>query len=54
LKTRQDWIEAGSLVFNAPVSYAPVFFSAKDLRDPRFFERLKMPIAKDGTIPFAR
>jgi hypothetical protein len=54
LKTRQDWIEAGSLVFNAPVSYAPVFFSAKDLQDPRFFERLGMPIAKDGTIPFAR
>ena len=54
LKTRQDWIEAGSLVFNAPVSYAPVFFSAKDLRDPGFFERLGMPIAKDGTIPFAR
>ena len=36
LKTRQDWIEAGSFVFNAPVSYGPVFFSAKDLRDPWF------------------
>jgi hypothetical protein len=54
LKTSQDWIEAGSLVFNAPVSYAPVLFSAKDLRDPGFFERLGMPVAKDGTIPFAR
>jgi hypothetical protein len=54
LEDAPDWIEAGSLVFNAPVSYAPVFFSAKDLRDPGFFERLGMPVAKDGTIPFAR
>ncbi|PYT31565.1 MAG: hypothetical protein DMG57_04790 [Acidobacteria bacterium] len=30
LKTREDWINAGELVFNAPTSYAPVFFSAVD------------------------
>ena len=54
LKTRGDWIKAGELVFNAPVSYGPVFFSASDVRDAAFFEKTRMPVAKDGTVPFAR
>lgn len=54
LKTREDWVKAGELVFNAPTSFAPVFFSAADLRDPAFFTHTGMPIARDGTIPFAR
>ena len=54
LKTQQDWINAGELVFNAPVSFGPVFFSASDLRDPAFFEAGGMPVAMVGTIPFAR
>ena len=54
LKNRQDWVKAGELVFNAPVSYGSVFFSAADLRDPALFEKTGMPVAKDGTIPFAR
>ena len=54
LKTREDWIAAGALVFNAPTSYNPVFFGATELRDPGFYARAGMPIAHDGTIPFAR
>ena len=54
LKSREDWINAGELVFNAPVSYGPVFFGASDMRDPAFFEKMGMPVAKDGTVPFAR
>jgi hypothetical protein len=54
LKTRADWIQAGELVFNAPVSYNPVFFSATDLSDRAFYEEAGMPVASDGTIPFAR
>ncbi|HVX65510.1 MAG TPA: hypothetical protein VHA11_02850, partial [Bryobacteraceae bacterium] len=54
LKTREDWIKAGELVFNAPTSFSPVFFSAADVRNPAFFEQTGMPVAKDGTIPFAR
>ncbi len=54
LKTRQDWVEAGELVFNAPTSFNPVFFGAKDLRDPSFYERTGMRVAADGTVPFAR
>lgn len=54
LKTPADWIAAGERVFNAPVSFGPVFFSAANVRDPAFFKEMGMPVAKDGTIPFAR
>ena len=54
LKSPQDWIKAGEVVFNAAISYGPVFFSAQDVRNPEFFEKTGMPVAKDGTIPFAR
>ena len=54
LKSEADWIRAGELVFNNPVSFAPVFFGANDLRNPAFYEQTGMPVAKDGTVPFAR
>ena len=54
LKTHEDWVNAGALVFNAPTSYGPVFFGAAELRDPEFYERSGMPVGKDGTVPFAR
>jgi hypothetical protein len=54
LRTREDWVKAGEVVFNAPTSYGPVFFSAANLRDPSFFEKNGMPVANDGTVPFAR
>ena len=54
LKTRADWIRAGELVFNAPASFGPVFFSAADVRNPSFYQAGGMPVAKDGTVPFAR
>src|SRR6266481_6227989 len=54
LRTREDWVKAGEVVFTAPTSYAPVFFSAANLRDPSFLEKTGMPVAKDGTVPFAR
>jgi hypothetical protein len=54
LTTREGWIRAGDLVFHAPTSFGPVFFSAEDLRDPAFYEATGMPVARDGTVPFAR
>ena len=54
LHTREDWIRAGEIVFNAPVSYVPVFFSADDVRNPAFYKASGMPVARDGTVPFAR
>ncbi|HMC61301.1 MAG TPA: hypothetical protein VKJ01_19080, partial [Candidatus Solibacter sp.] len=52
--TPAQWIAAGDLVFNAPTSFDPVFFSSADLRDPAFFTETGMPVAADGTVPFAR
>jgi len=54
LRTRREWIAAGELVFNAPLTYSPVFFSAAEVLDPAFFGKDGMPVARDGTVPFAR
>lgn len=54
VKTKREWVRAGELVFNAPTSFNAVFFSSENLRNPEFFRRIGMPIARDGTIPFAR
>src|SRR5580704_4420028 len=54
LSTQQQWVSAGEIVFNAPTSFHPLFFTAQDLQDPTFFKKTGMPVAKDGTIPFAR
>src|ERR1043166_865877 len=52
LKTESDWIRAGELVFNAPLGYQPV--SSSPFLDPKFYEQTRMPVARDGTIPFRR
>ena len=44
LKSREDWLEAGEIVFNAAVSLGPVFFSAADVRDPGFYAKTGMPV----------
>ena len=54
LKTEQDFINAGEIVFNSPTSFGPVFFGAGEVQDPSFYEKTGMPVAKDGTVPFAR
>jgi hypothetical protein len=54
LKTEAQWVSAGEIVFNAPTSFHPVFFAAQDMHDPAFFSQMRVPVAKDGTVPFAR
>jgi len=54
LTDEDQWISAGEIVFNAPTSLHPLFFTADDLRNPAFLAQTGMPVAKDGTIPFAR
>ena len=53
LQAKDDWIAAGKLIFNAPTSFGPVFFGADQLHDASFIEETGMPVARDGTIPFA-
>jgi len=54
LRSPEQWVAAGEIVFNAPTSLHPLFFTAGDLRDPGFYKRTGMPVAQDGAIPFAR
>jgi len=53
LKTEADWIRAGELVFDSPLFYDNIARIA-DVRDPQWYEKLGVPAAKDGTLPWFR
>lgn len=53
LNTEEDWIRAGELVFDAPISME-IPISIDDVRDPKFLKQTGVPIAPDGTIPALR
>jgi hypothetical protein len=53
LKTKQDWIDAGGVVFEAPielVSESHQLYAA--VRNRRWYEDLQVPVTKDGVLPF--
>jgi mono/diheme cytochrome c family protein len=53
LRTKQDWIEAGALVFEAPIELVAEghqLFSA--VRSRQWYEDLQIPVTKDGVLPF--
>lgn len=55
LKSQEDWIKAGGIVFTAPIDYdSKMFMSLSDVRDMSWYERLRVPVTKDGVMPFAR
>lgn len=55
LKTKEDWIKAGELVYDAPIGFnTPLFMTMADLRNPEWYKKLDVPVAKDGSVPFAR
>ena len=53
LKTEDDWIKAGEIVFDAPVFY-DVLVRFKDVQNPNWFEQAGVRPAKDGTVPWFR
>jgi hypothetical protein len=53
LQTDEDWIKAGELVFDAPITYNELT-GVIGVRDPRWYEKNKVPVAADGTVPFLR
>jgi hypothetical protein len=53
LKTMEDWVKAGELVFDAPISFE-VEPRIQYLRDPKWYEATRAPLATDGTLPFYR
>lgn len=53
LKSEADWIHAGQLVFDSPVSYGDIA-QISDVRNPQWYEKLRVPATKDGTLPWFR
>lgn len=53
LKTEADWIRAGELVFDSPISYDNIARIA-DVRNPQWYEKLHVPATNDGTLPWFR
>ncbi len=55
LKTKEDWIKAGELVYDSPNGFnSSLFLTMADLRNPEWYRKLHMPLARDGSFPFAR
>src|SRR5206468_8564093 len=52
LRTREDWIKAGEIVFSAPISWDA--FEVDTLRNAVVYRSSGMPVAKDGLMPFQR
>jgi hypothetical protein len=53
LQSEADWVAAGEAVFDAPIGYGATFKLAA-VRDPRWYERNRIPVTKDGVMPFSR
>ena len=53
LKTESDWIRAGELVFDSPISYGDIA-QISDVRNPQWYEKLRVPATQDGTLPWFR
>lgn len=53
LKTEADWIQAGELVFDSPISYSNIA-NVSDVRNPQWHEKLCIPATKEGTLPWFR
>src|SRR5215470_11143165 len=53
LKTEEDWIRAGEIVFDAPIFY-DALVRAADVKDPLWYEETGARAAKDGSLPYFR
>jgi hypothetical protein len=51
LKTEADWVQAGELVFEAPVNFAEVTNSTP-VRNPDWYAKTAAPLTKAGVNPF--
>ena len=54
LRTSADWIAAGQQVFEMPLDYGTPIVSMEMVRDPQWYARHRMPLSRDGIMPFAR
>lgn len=53
LRSQDDWVRAGRLVFDTPLVY-DVPMDPRAVRDPQWYEITGTPLLEDGVMPFAR
>lgn len=53
LVTTADWVKAGEVVFDAPITRDQLS-TVEELHDPEWYKRHAVPVGKDGTMPFYR
>jgi hypothetical protein len=54
LRTKEDWIRAGELVFEAPKDFTPFDDPFTDTRNPKWYEYTGISGDKNGIVPFYR
>jgi len=54
LRTEADWIAAGQRVFELPIDVNGPILRPSQVRDAAWYARHRVPVAGDGTMPFAR
>ena len=54
LKTEEDWIKAGEIVFDAPIEFEDSGLLFSGVRDKAWYEQNHVPVTKDGVFPFMR
>ena len=57
LKTEADWIQAGQLVFDASTGFDSdpgAFITLAEVRNPAWYQKAGVQLAKDGVMPYAR
>ena len=54
LRTKEDWIKAGELVFESPRSFTGFDDPFTDVRNPKWYEYTGIALDKNGVVPFYR
>ncbi|HSB11637.1 MAG TPA: hypothetical protein VLM38_19265 [Blastocatellia bacterium] len=54
LKTEQDWINAGELVFDAPIEFESSGMLFSEVRDPAWYQKNHVPTTRSGIFPNMR
>jgi len=54
LKSEQDWIKAGEIVFDAPIEFVSSGTLVLEVRDPDWYQKNRVPITREGVFPNMR
>src|SRR5437867_2366123 len=51
LRTEQDWIRAGEIVFDAPIEFVSSGMLVSEVRDRAWYDNNHVPVTRDGIFP---